>query len=75
MIPEFTALAQVGSPFANLSVNFVHWSKAIHAIRGPGEEKLPRTRKRTVHVPGSKVAILGMGDLQPLTGNPYNGAL
>ena len=25
------------------------------------------------YVPGSKVAVLGMGDLQPLIGNPYNG--
>ena len=24
-------------------------------------------------MPGSKVAVLGMGDLQPLIGNPYNG--
>ena len=28
-----------------------------------------------IYVPWSKVAILGMGDLQPLMGNPYNGAL
>ena len=27
------------------------------------------------YVPGSKLVVLGMGDLQPLIGNPYNGAL
>ena len=27
------------------------------------------------NVPGSKLPILGMGIIQPLVGNPYNGAL
>ena len=33
----------------------------------------PRGKNGTPSEPGSKLLVLGMGNLQPLTGNPFNG--
>ena len=32
-----------------------------------------KSKRHPSNEPGSKVLVLGMGDLQPLIGNPYNG--
>ena len=40
-----------------------------------GHHLAPQKEGATVCVLGSKLLVLGMGNLQPLIGNPYNGAL